>query len=359
MATSADIEKSSLNLETAKSLQSRLESAQLNILESRSRFNTHVVEGLEDSPGEAYTPGSRPPEVISAGVSEHMSFLRKLKFQYLEENAKDKYIKTIVNDEAPMTTPEDLINLQASNVQKKETLKAAKLKLAEKYQDIRGLAPLVEHDYQKAKTLTDEAVALTKSILDARLAIARLRQSHPHPRMTVSAAEEHLASQIEEMQAVEDEIQAGNDRVARVKSAVKEAAKEVERLRVARADSDRELKAHRADMDDPRVATLYDWYTASLALHRSLLSMESSHSVSENELRLAYAVEHPQSPGTKSKPRIVTVVLLFLPNTRQLADARVEGMDSVDMSSVISAYVQANDVPGLLWAIMGRARQAL
>jgi hypothetical protein len=74
------------------------------------------------------------------------SFLRKLKFQYLEQNAKDKYIKTIVSDidDTPLITAASNEELRATNELKKEKLKLAKEKLARKYQDIRTLAPLVE-----------------------------------------------------------------------------------------------------------------------------------------------------------------------------------------------------------------------
>jgi hypothetical protein len=136
-------------------------------------------------------------------------------------NAKDKYVKTIVNDEAPMITADTNADLQAANSVKKEKLKSAKTRLAERHSEIRNLAPLVEHgevqfqsnwhnltesvDYLKAKGLTAEAVALTQSILDARLAIMRLRGIHPSPPLTIPVAEETLSSQIADMQMLEDE----------------------------------------------------------------------------------------------------------------------------------------------------------
>jgi hypothetical protein len=70
--------------------------------------------------------------------------MHRLKFQYLENNAKDKYVKTIVNDEAPMITAESNAALQAANLIKKEKLKAAKSGLAQRHTDIRNLAPRVE-----------------------------------------------------------------------------------------------------------------------------------------------------------------------------------------------------------------------
>ena len=83
----------------------------------------------------------------------YQSFLRKLKFQYLEQNAKDKYIKTVVSDidDAPLITASTNEELRAKNELKKDKLQVAKGKLAQKYHDIRTFAPLVE---QGAKSLS-------------------------------------------------------------------------------------------------------------------------------------------------------------------------------------------------------------
>lgn len=71
---------------------------------------------------------------------------------------------------------------------------------------------------------------------------------------------------------------------------------------------------------------------------------------------LSYAID----PSAKTKdPRIVAITLLFLPNTRQLADVRIEGLDELDMTNAVDSHVQANDVPGLIWNIVTRARQTL
>lgn len=74
------------------------------------------------------------------------AFLRKLKFQYLQQNAKDKYIKMIVSDidDAPLITAAANEELHARNLAKKDALRAAKERLAGKQGDVRALAPLVE-----------------------------------------------------------------------------------------------------------------------------------------------------------------------------------------------------------------------
>ncbi len=242
------------------------------------------------------------------------------------------------------------------------------------YSNIRTLAPLIEQDHAKARTLSTEAVDLARKILDTRLALTRLRQAHPHPRLTVPSAEAQLDRQVEEMQNLEETLQSLNERVDGVKERVKTGARDVERLRVKRAELDKQVKATQSDMEDTRVIGLYDLYvhpcldlskceliflsrlTAFLEFQKSLYSLSSYHSPAENELHLVYALDHPSS----TTPHRITIILLFVPNTRQLADAQISGMPSDDdMSDVVGAHVQANNAPGLVAAVLERARAEL
>jgi len=201
-------------------------------------------------------------------------------------------------------------------------------------------------NYNKAKPLISEAAALSQQILDARLALTRLRQAHPHPRLTVATATAHLESQVMQMQEFDEKVQDVNERVASVKEKVKEGAREVERLRVKRAEVEKDVKTAEVEVEDGRVVGLYDWFTASLDLHRSVHSLISSHSPSENSLVLTYLVP----------PRELTITLLFIPNTRQLAEAKVEGIDDIDVAEVVDSHVLMNDASGLVAAVLARAR---
>lgn len=66
---------------------------------------------------------------------------------------------------------------------------------------------------------------------------------------------------------------------------------------------------------------------------------------------LTYLV--PRSPTST-----VTITLVFVPNTRQLASAEVEGegIEGVDVAEVVDSHVLTNDVSGLVAAVMARAR---
>ncbi|KAF8504430.1 hypothetical protein F5888DRAFT_1655714 [Russula emetica] len=343
----------------AKQLQLAFDAAHIRIRDVQARFNSRTLETGEDVMGHRGSSGmSSTPEALAAEVTDYMSFMHRLKFQYLENNAKDKYVKTIVNDEAPMLTADNNASLQAANLVKKANLKAAKSRLAQRHVDIRSLAPYVERDYLRAKGSAAEAVALAQSILDAKLAITRLRQAHPSPRLTIPAAEEQLSSQIVDMQMLEDKSQYVNEKIGRAKDAIKECTVEMDRLRSEKAELEKKVATHKVEADDGRAVDLCDWYTSSLAIHRSLLNMQSCRSISENELVLSYAIDPPNKFAKTKNERVIVIVLLFLPNTRQLADVRIEGLEGVDMTNVVDSCVQANDVPGLIWHVLSRARKS-
>ncbi|THV05532.1 hypothetical protein K435DRAFT_816281 [Dendrothele bispora CBS 962.96] len=346
-------------LHSAQSLQTLFDttSSSLRLTRNATDLNSHKLTGDGDAP-ESEEQETKDPAVLAMEVSSQVSYLRKLKFQYLEQNAKDKYVKSIVSDidDAPLFTDDDNKQLATVNQQKKERLKMAKNQLHEVHSNIRTLAPLVEQDYVKIQQATTRATELAQKIIDARLALSRLRQTHPHPRLTVEAADETLARQVEEMQQLTDKIQDVSDKVRVVKQQVKSGALEVEGLKSQRAEVEKNAKQVRVEEDDGRLVPLYDWLTASLAFHRSMQDLEEMNSVSDNELRLKYRIE-----DNRGYSHFIVITLIFVPDTRQLASVDVHGVQEigVDLGDVIDAHIETNNVRGLLSAILARAREEI
>ncbi|KAF8068660.1 hypothetical protein FPV67DRAFT_1084729 [Lyophyllum atratum] len=343
-------------LKAAESLKSRIEQANLQLLRNVTDFKSWKLD--LDEASDAEDVELKDPAIVAADVSAQISFLRKLKFQYLEQNAKDRYVKSIVSDidDAPIVTTEDNKDLLARNAAKKEELKIAKSSLAETQRDIRTLAPLVETDYLKVRQSTSHAVTLAQQIIDARLSLTRLLKTHPHPRLTIPLADQKLIDQVTQMQLLSDELSSVQDRVQSLKDELKRGALEVESLRVERAEVEKKVKMSRVEEDDGRLVPLYDWYTASMHLHRSMNDLHESYTASENELRLTYNVDAHAGGG--AKPQRITITLIFAPDTRELAAVQAVGLEElgVEVGDLIDAHVQVNDVHGVVAAILGRAR---
>lgn len=103
-----------------------------------------------------------------------------------------------------------------------------------------------------------KAALLREKIIDARLALTRLRHAHPSPRLTIPAAEQRLTDQVTEMQVLMDDIEQAAKKVQSVKGSVKSGTQEVESLRAERARVEKAVKAARVNEDDGRLVPLYD-----------------------------------------------------------------------------------------------------
>ncbi|KAF9478959.1 hypothetical protein BDN70DRAFT_835162 [Pholiota conissans] len=342
------------NVATARALQARFEGANLQLVSKVIELNTHRLEDEDEDDIK-----SKDPAIIAMEVSDQIAYLRKLKFQYLEQNAKDKYVKSIVSDidDAPIVTAEENKELAQVNEQKKEKLKVAKGALAEVQNNIRLLGPMVEEDYQRVKQATDRAALLSQKIIEARTALILLRQTHPYPRLTIPLALQKLQDQTDEMRALHDQVQAMKDKAKVEKGRVKTGALEVENLRLEAAEAEKAVKAAQIEEDDSRLVPLYDWYSASLTLHRSINNLEELRSVSENELQLTYKIDMPPP----SQPHRVTFALIFAPDTRRLAAVQTVGLEElgIDPGDLIVSHVQVDDPHGLVAALLARARAAV
>ncbi|KAL4080613.1 hypothetical protein J3A83DRAFT_4184622 [Scleroderma citrinum] len=180
---------------TARQCNSRTHSTARNY--SRTQLKSYHLESLDDSTsGEGVLSD---PLVMASDVAAQISFLPKLKYSSAER--------------------------------RKET----KVKLAEKQEDVRTLAPLVEQDYEKARSMTSLATSLSVKILNAKLSAASPPASAPHSQHSNSDARHtDCADASAELQGLEK-------RIEESKGKLKAEMEEVERLRVAERERTAEL----------------------------------------------------------------------------------------------------------------------
>jgi len=151
--------------ETVQRLNSELENADLLLLKSKPKFLSKKTHDNQEWPTSNDGPDALLPAALAANVEfqkasgilchqryVHLKtrshptqkFLRNLKFRYLEQAAKKKYVVEIMSEEGPAISAADNEELKAKNEEKKTALRVVKDKLTEKQKDIRDLAPLVE-----------------------------------------------------------------------------------------------------------------------------------------------------------------------------------------------------------------------
>lgn len=102
-------------------------------------------------------------------------YVAKLKFRYVEQSAKEDFIKAL------SSAPEDAdMGLLASETAAaKATLREAKVQLDATFAKHRELAEQISQEDARVARETEAAQILAKEIADMQLELARLRRDHP------------------------------------------------------------------------------------------------------------------------------------------------------------------------------------
>ncbi|KIR58679.1 hypothetical protein I314_05518 [Cryptococcus bacillisporus CA1873] len=320
-----------------------------NVHQNRDNFQERALRDVTMSSNEsALMLDPNNPILVREEMKAQKDYFRKLKFTYLEQDAKRHFLASITGDEPQRVEPGENEERELINAEKKERLKAAKAGI----EDMRTTSvQLAEENAKKHDEMSQqlvEAQTLQKQIRDMELELARIKATHPpENRMTVNQANDTLDAQIVEIQQLTDEREATQAQIDQTSEIVARIAKELQRL-----SRDREREEARArevregrEAGDTKVDDICRWLTSSMSFYRSLLGIRSVRAVSETELHLEYDV--PQGP--------IILVMKFDELTKRLADAALIGSD-IDIAEAVGIAAGSNDVPGLIADVLARLR---
>ncbi|QRV90738.1 hypothetical protein RhiJN_18756 [Ceratobasidium sp. AG-Ba] len=250
---------------------------------------------------------------------EEQEYVAKLKFRYVEQSAKEDFIKLL------SSAPEDadMALLASETAEAKATLKAAKVRL----DATRGPG-----DGQE--------------IVDMQLELARLRRDHPiAQRVTQSQAEQILDEQITQLQTLDEQLQSLSAECSTTRDALTSAHTSFDKLRPEAAAKAREVaeRAAHGGRAAQEAEAQCAWHRSAIQLWKDLFDVESVRAVSNNELWLVY-----------NKPRF-TLALVFDHITHKFAGARLVDLD-MNIAESVDLAITANNVPRLIRDILWRLR---
>ncbi|WWC69508.1 uncharacterized protein I206_103450 [Kwoniella pini CBS 10737] len=324
-------------------------SSGFNVLEHRDRFQERALRDVTLSSNDsAMMMDPNNPILVREEMVSQKDYFRRLKFTYLEQEAKRHFLSSIMGDEPQRVEPGENEERELTNAEKKRVLKEAKSEIDE----MRAFTVRLAEDNAKKHTEMSqglaEAQALQKQIRDMELELARIKATHPpENRMTTAQANDTLDAQIVEMERVTDALSSTQTQIDSTREEVAKVAKEVQRLSREREREEARAKEVREGREagDTKVDEICRWYSSSMAFYRSLLGIRSVKAVSDNELHMEYEVNDGQ----------VTLALHFDEVTKRLTDASLIGSD-IDISESVGIAAGANDVAGLVADVLVRLR---
>ncbi|KAJ8058668.1 hypothetical protein OCU04_012842 [Sclerotinia nivalis] len=145
---------------TLTTLQKLQKSHELSIIKLSEPISAPLKPGDRTSNGSAADPLENPsPASLEADLAHYKELFSKLRFSYLEQVTKEKFIRAIVGDPPLVVEHQENIDLEASLLLSKSSLKAQKVEVAELVEELekrgRELCRKYEHIQLQTKQLSE------------------------------------------------------------------------------------------------------------------------------------------------------------------------------------------------------------
>lgn len=171
------------------------------------------------------------PASLEADLAHYAELFAKLRFSYVEQVTKEKFIRAIVGDPPLIVSMQENLDLEKENGEAKAQLKSLKLEVADMVAELGERGRELSRRYEKVQAETERLAELPAKLdeLEAQVAALRATQdasgSNPNLNLPLTKTLDLVARRKAEQQDLARELDA-----LRAKTPRK--AKEAERLRV-------------------------------------------------------------------------------------------------------------------------------
>ncbi|RWA05343.1 hypothetical protein EKO27_g9763 [Xylaria grammica] len=125
---------------------------------------------ISNSSLDATTPAS-----LEADLTHYRELFSKLRFSYVEQVTKEKFIRAIVGDPPLIVSPQENVDLEKQNLEAKATLKALKTEVTDMVIELEKKAKDLSKKYERVKTETTKMKELPEKLAELESAVAQLR----------------------------------------------------------------------------------------------------------------------------------------------------------------------------------------
>ncbi|KUI61999.1 Kinetochore protein Sos7 [Cytospora mali] len=121
------------------------------------------------------------PASLEADLAHYKELFSKLRFSYVEQVTKEKFIRAIVGEPPLIVTPQENLELEKQNVAAKGQLKALKMEVADMVEELEAKGKELSRKYENVQTQTATLRELPERIAGLEERIAELRGQLKRP----------------------------------------------------------------------------------------------------------------------------------------------------------------------------------
>lgn len=115
------------------------------------------------------------PASLEADLAHYKELFSKLRFSYVEQVTKEKFIRAIVGEPPLIVTPQENLELEKQNVTAKGQLKALKMEVADMVEELEAKGRELSRKYEVVRAETATLRELPEKITGLEESIAELR----------------------------------------------------------------------------------------------------------------------------------------------------------------------------------------
>ncbi|SPN99749.1 uncharacterized protein DNG_02600 [Cephalotrichum gorgonifer] len=223
---------------------SSLQSQPLSILKLSEPITTVSTEprprssdASSSSLTEAPTPSS-----LEADLSHYRELFSKLRFSYVEQVTKEKFIRAIVGEPPLIVSPQENVALEKENVGAKRRLKALKVEMADLVAELERRGRDLSRRHEGIETQTIQLRELPEKIAELEEGIAELRKLHetgegPEMSLPLGRTRELVDERKAEQAKLDRELEQLRAKLPRKKKELERLGAEVQSLEAKRQTS--------------------------------------------------------------------------------------------------------------------------
>ncbi|KAM0322683.1 hypothetical protein ACHAQA_009274 [Verticillium albo-atrum] len=182
------------------------------------------------------------PASLAADLQHYKELFAKLRFSYVEQVTKEKFIRAIVGDPPHIVTPQENLELEKQNLTAKTQLKALKIEVADMVAELEKRGRDLSHRHDNIRLETTKLQELPSQIewLENRIAEQKEKQEpgvNPYMNLPLAKTLELLEDKRRRQKELDRELEQLQSKVPRKRKEVERLEVELQPLEVKRQTS--------------------------------------------------------------------------------------------------------------------------
>ncbi|KAL7789601.1 hypothetical protein V8C43DRAFT_285933 [Trichoderma afarasin] len=273
-------------LETLHRLQSSNELSIIKLSESISNSTPNdTLNRISDASNTSLDGPS--PTSLDADLIHYKELFAKLRFSYVEQVTKEKFIRAIVGDPPLIVTLQENLDLERENAEAKAQLKNLKLEVADLVSDLEKRGRDLSKRYENIQLETVRLEELPAKIVELESRIKELKDKHessesdPNLRLPLTKTLSLVAKRKAEQQELARELEALQAKVPRKRKEAERLQAELQPLEVKRQSSTTAAREARRRKEAALGGVADDleqrarWYRASESMLKQVLDINT------------------------------------------------------------------------------------